>query len=1045
MGSRLAFPRELTKDWPRSMSIFAPFRLLLVSIFAAACVGPSVACAASPTGGLGAGLFARTNLAAWCIVPFDSKKRDPEARAAMLERLGLAHFVYDYRAEHIPTFDAEVEALDLHHIDLLGWWFPSTLNDEARLILDVIQRHRVHPQLWVMGGGGPTASADEQRSRISAEAGRIKPIAEAAAKAGCAVGLYNHGAWFGVPENQIAIIERLKSMGATNVGMVYNQHHGHADIDRFAEVMREIKPYLMAVNLNGMVRDGDKHGLEILPIGEGDQDLRLLKIIRDSGWSGPVGILNHTDEDAEARLLDNLDGLAWVAAQLDGQPPGPRPALRSRRDAQPGQGPPKPRAAVSASVDYWAVEDPKEREKLPLYQVIPAAKPDELTPANGLPRRNSFRAWSRSHGDSGSARFSALDEINRGNVAKLKVAWTYHSKDGTGNLQCNPIMAAGMVFGPTPGKHMVAIDAATGVEVWRFKPEGRPAFRGLIYWAGRDGVEPRVLFCSGPYLYALDPKTGRPVPGFGEGGRAKLPGRSVGDFGAATAAPAIFERTVIVPGWEKDVWAFDVVTGKQRWTFHTVPHEGEYGYDTWDKTEAYGANCWGGMALDEARGIAYITTGSAKENFIGVTHRGDNLFANCVIALDARDGKRLWHFQEVRHDIWDLDIPAPPNLLSITRDGRKVDVVAAVSKIGNTLLLDRLTGKPVFPFRLRRAPVSDLPGEQTSPYQPDLELPEPFAKQEFSQADVTDRSEEAEAQISSRVKSATTGWFRPFSEGKLNLYFGLHGGAEWTGSCVDPETGRLYVSANHIPWIISVFRDDDPPDDPKSPKTPGQLVFEKACAACHGLDRVGAGTCPPLRGLRHRMNAEAIHALLRSGRNSMPAQPDMSEADIQSLADYLLLRDRPLPPEPAKPERPRYSFNGYPKFLDQDGYPGNKPPWGEMVCVDLNTGKIAWRVPLGEHEALTAQGVKKTGTENFGGAIVTAGGLVFCAGTRDSKIRAFDKETGAELWAARLPWVGSAPPATYEIGGRQYLIVAACGGGKLGTPTGDAYVAYSLP
>jgi quinoprotein glucose dehydrogenase len=253
------------------------------------------------------------------------------------------------------------------------------------------------------------------------------------------------------------------------------------------------------------------------------------------------------------------------------------------------------------------------------------------------------------------------------------------------------------------------------------------------------------------------------------------------------------------------------------------------------------------------------------------------------------------------------------------------------------------------------------------------------------------------------------------------------------------------VAANHIPFIISVFRDDDPPDDPKAPKTRGRVVFEQTCAMCHGTNRIGIGTAPPLRGLRHRLTDEAVTNLVRTGKFSMPAQPGLSEADLKALVDFLMVRDRPLPPAAPKSERPRYSFNGYPKFLDQEGYPANKPPWGTLVCVDLNTGKLDWVVPLGEHKELAAQGVKNTGMENFGGAIVTAGGLVICAGTRDAKIRAFDKDTGRELWSAKLPWVGCAPPATYQVNGRQYIVIPATGGGKLGTPTGDAYVAFALP
>jgi quinoprotein glucose dehydrogenase len=971
-------------------------------------------------------LYSRTNLVAWCIVPFDAKKRGPEERAAMLEKLGIRRLAYDYRAEHVPTFEAEMEALKRHQVELVAWWFPGSMDAEAKLILSVIQRHGVHPQLWVTGGGQGTASAQEQEQRVKSEAERIRSIAAAAAPLGCSVALYNHGGWFGEPANQIAIIEKLRGEGVTNVGIVYNLHHGHEHLDQFGDLLRRMKPYLLALNLNGMSKGADQDGRKILPLGQGELDLALLRTIADSGWRGPVGILNHTDEDAEGRLKDNLDGLDWLIARLQDRPAGPRPKPRTWRD-------------------YWAVEDAAEREKLPLYQTIPAARPEELTVANGCPSRETYRNWNRSHGDNGGTRFSALDQINRQNVTNLQVAWTYHTGDGKDNIQCNPIVVRGVMYAPSPGKHIVAVDAGTGQEIWRFKPEGRPAFRGLIYWPGSPGAAERVLFCSGPFLYALDPKTGQPLSEFGEGGKTRLPGGTQGDFGAATAAPATFERIIVVPGFEKDVWGFDVTTGKHLWTFHTVPQPGEFGYETWDRTEPYAANCWGGMAMDDTRGIAYITTGSPKPNFIGVGHHGDNLFANCVIALDARTGKRLWHFQEIRHDIWDLDIPAPPTLGTIARDGKRVDVVAAVTKIGNTLLLDRVSGKPIFPFRLRRAPASDLKGEETAPYQPDPELPERFSKHEFTLDDLTDRTEEAHEYALTRFKSATTGFFRPCSEGRPNLYLGIDGGAEWTGACIDADTGRLYVSANHMGWIISLFRNDDPPENPNAPPTPGRTIYRQTCAQCHGTNRLGISVAPPLRGLRQRLTDEAVIQQIRNGKNGMPAHPNLTEAEVKQLLDYLMLRDRPLPPQGPRPERPAYNSSGYPKFYDYEGYPANKPPWGTLNCVDLNTGKLLWKVPLGEYPALTAQGMPKTGTENYGGPIVTAGGLVFCSGTRDHKIRAFDKDTGAELWSAVLPYVGNAPPASCLVNGRQMIIVAATGGNKLGTPYGDAYVAFALP
>lgn len=1044
------------------MEIIRTLRLsLTVSLALCAIVNCVTAAAAAPGAN---GLFARSNLVAWCVVPFDTQKRGPEARAQMLDELGIKKLAYDWRAEHIPTFDDEVTAMQRHSIEMTAWWFPGTLNSEARTILDCIQRHRIHPQLWVMMEGGPhlrldqafEPTAEKQGAHVERIVAGLKPIAAAAADLGCKIALYNHGGWFGVPENQLQVIDRLQREGIQNVGMVYTQHHGHGEIDRFAELFPKMQPHLLAITLNGMFKEGDlqAHNLGTVPLGQGEEDLSLLRVIKQSGWRGPVGIIVEVETEAKARLHDNLDGLDWLVAQLDGGPAGPKPQPRSWQSPKPKVGAPLPRSVptteskpTDSQSSYWSVEDPHEREKLPLYQTIPAARPEELTPANGLPKRESFLSWQRSHGDNGGRRYSALAQINRQSVTNLQVAWTYHSRDGSNYIQCNPIIADGVMFGPTPGKQIVALNAAAGRELWRFKPEGKPAFRGLIYWPGNKDAGERVLFCAGKYLYALNPKSGEPIADFAENGKAPLPGRAQGDFGAATAGPAIFERTIVVPGFEKDVWGIDLASGKVLWTFHTVPHSGEFGFDTWDRPESYGANCWGGMALDDARGIAYITTGSPKNNFIGVGHLGDNLFANCVIALDVRTGQRLWHFQEIPHDIWDLDIPAPPNLTTITRDGKRIDVVTAVTKIGNTLLLDRVSGKPIFPFRLRRAPTSDLRGERTSPYQPDLELPERFSKQEFTQEDLTDRTEEAAEFALTHFKSATAGWFRPGSEGRANLLFNIDGGAEWTGACVDPESGRLYVSANHIGWLITIFRDDDPPDDPRAPKTRGQILFETLCAQCHGLNRLGIGTAPALRGLRHRMSDENVTTQIRTGKLAMPAFPEeqLSKSDLPALVDYLMVRDRPgTSVTVPSTERPRYSFAGYPRFFDQDGYPANKPPWGTLNCLDLNTGKLLWKVPLGEFAALTAQGVPKTGTENYGGAIVTAGGLVFCAGTRDKKIRAFDKDTGTELWSATLPWVGNAAPATYEINGRQFLVIAATGS-KLESDRGDAYIAFALP
>jgi quinoprotein glucose dehydrogenase len=394
-----------------------------------------------------------------------------------------------------------------------------------------------------------------------------------------------------------------------------------------------------------------------------------------------------------------------------------------------------------------------------------------------------------------------------------------------------------------------------------------------------------------------------------------------------------------------------------------------------------------------------------------------------------------------------LDIPAPPNLVTITHDGKRVDAVAQVTKQGNTLLLDRLSGKPLFPFRLRRAPVSTIPGERTSPYQPDIELPVPFSRQVFTSEDITNLTPEAHEFASKQLRSAKLGWFNPTMEDKPVVYYGVHGGAEWTGAAFDPTSGRLYVSANELAWLAWLTRAEINRRDPQAAPTPGQTIFKQHCALCHGENREGRGVAPSLLGIKHVLADEQVNTILKNGRNAMPAI-SISESDKKHLLDFLFDRDMPKP-DADRNWKSRVSASyveaGLMKLQDETGYPATKPPWGTLNAIDLNTGKLSWQVPLGEYDALTHRGIPKTGTENFGGATVTAGGLVFCAGTRDLDIRAFDKDNGKELWRYKLPFGGYAPPATYEVNGRQYIVIAATGGGKLGGEHGDVYIAFALP
>jgi quinoprotein glucose dehydrogenase len=683
----------------------------------------------------------------------------------------------------------------------------------------------------------------------------------------------------------------------------------------------------------------------------------------------------------------------------------------------------------------------------PEYETTPAATDAELTPANGWPAPASYRAWTRSLGGQTSNHYSALDQISRNNVAGLQPAWTYHSNDGAYNLQCNPIIVGRTVYLPTAGGFIAALDGTTGRELWRFDPhshgkrlEDQPARRGLLYWPGtgfRASGGARIFFTAGNYVYALHPSDGTPAVEFGQDGKAFLPE-------AGTVAGAIFRHILVVPGYNKDVYGYDAASGQLLWTFHTIPRPGEFGYDTW-RGQEQGANCWSGMALDESRGIAYVSTGSPKPNYNGTRHLGDNLFSDCIVAIDATTGQRLWHFQEIRHDIWDLDVSAPPNLVTVKVRGRLIDAVAQVTKMGNTLLLDRVTGKPLFPFRRRRAPASGLPGEVAADYQPDLDLPQPFVRHQmaFSPDDITDRTPAARAFVMKQVENTDHGWFVPFTAGKPNVYYGMLGGGEWTGAGFDPATGRLYITSSEMPWRVRLLVNHDAP--PAVPATRGEKIFQQNCAACHGPTLRGIGMVPSLAELRQRMDDKEVLALLKTGRSGMPPAPQLSASDKTLLLDFLMARDRPAAPPLQPGEPPRYVFGGYSMLWDNEGYPGIKPPWGLLNCLDLNTGKILWQVPLGEYAELTKAGLPKTGQLNFGGALVTAGGLVFATGTLDNKVRAFDSATGLELWSALLPLHGTGLPSTYEIDGRQYVVLSATGGGKLGGAPGDAWVAFALP
>jgi quinoprotein glucose dehydrogenase len=656
------------------------------------------------------------------------------------------------------------------------------------------------------------------------------------------------------------------------------------------------------------------------------------------------------------------------------------------------------------------------------------------------------RDWPAYGGGAEGTRYSPLKQITRENVARLKVAWTFDTNDGPGDPQTQPIVVHGVLYGVTPTHKVVALDAATGKLRWTFdsKIRGRGPNRGVTGW--EQGGERRLFAAVQSSLYALDPETGDAK------WRVDLReglGREASKQSYVLTTPGIVYRDLLIvggrlpealPAAPGDIRAYDVRTGKMRWIFHTIPHPGDFGYETWPKdawTYTGAANNWAGMAVDEKRGIVFVPTGSAASDFYGADRAGDDLFANSLLALKADTGERVWHFQAVRHDLWDRDFPTPPLLVTIKHDGRTVDAAAQLSKQGWVYLFDRVTGTPLFPIEYRGYPASDVPGEVAAKEQGLPVRPAPYARQSLTEDLLTRRTPEAHAWAVEQFRKMRTGPFVPFSTNAETLIFpGFDGGAEWGGQAFDPSTGLLYVNANEMAWRAQL--------EATEAGGSARRLYGQQCATCHGNDMKGAPPqIPSLADLAGNRTPQQIAAVIREGGGRMPGFPTLSASDVNALVEFLLSGQNKELASSGSGPLPRFRFTGYHKFLDPDGYPAIAPPWGTLNAINLNTGEYAWRIPFGSYPELADQ---NTGSENYGGPIVTAGGLVFIAATNyDRKFRAFDKMTGNLLWETTLPMAGNATPITYEIGGKQYVVIYATGGksGKWGK-SGGVYVAFGL-
>jgi quinoprotein glucose dehydrogenase len=702
--------------------------------------------------------------------------------------------------------------------------------------------------------------------------------------------------------------------------------------------------------------------------------------------------------------------------------------------------------------------------------------------AAGIAIAQQYSTWRDYAGGADGAQYSSLTQIDRGNIGRLELAW-FSPAPGGGAF--NPIVIDGVLYALGAERSIVALDAATGKPIWSHPVEGSPAERGINYWENADRSDRRLIFTANSYLQEIHAKTGVSINTFGKDGRVNLregldrDPKSIRNIQSKNPG-RVFENLIILgsvtgeqfgspPG---DIRAYDVKTGRMAWTFHTIPRPGEFGYETWPK-DAYryagGANVWGEMALDEKRGILYAPTGSPTFDLYGADRKGANLFGNCLIALDARTGKRLWHFQAVHHDLWDYDLTTAPKLLTVTHDGKRVDVVAQAGKSGFLYVFDRVTGAPLWPIEERPVPKSEVPGEESWPTQPFPTAPPPFARQKFGVDEINPylAADERERLKQTLLKAANQGVYTPASHLRNHIAIpGAFGGANWGAIAVDPAKGWIYVRSYDAPSIRTLTERPGSVRLPANATTEqrGYAAYLQNCSSCHGPERDGIPRGAELTEAR-------LFTTVRNGRGEMPSfEPEaVSDANLRLIAAYLRRPDAGGISEAAASEGPRSrgsverpaglrNFSGPfgAQWLSKDGLPAIAPPWSELVAYDLNAGAIRWRVPAGEIPSLVARGIRDTGSYRPRGApVVTAGGLIFLGTGSDHTFRAYDQETGKTLWQKAIDGNPDGIPAVYEVGGREFVVWYAAGdpgGGSRtpanflpGKPEAAGYYAFALP